>query len=375
MPWNEVSAMSLRNEFVSLAIQRKTTISELCRRYSISRKTAYKWINHYKENTDTDFSNRSNKPNYSPNKTPFDVEALIKVTRLEFPEWGGRKLKRYLENEGHDRVPAASTITEIIKRNDLLKTSSVAEKENWIRFEHEFPNDLWQMDFKGPISSNSGDWQALTVLDDHSRFSLGIQICRQQTYKDTSKALIEVFRRYGLPKRMTMDNGNPWGISNKTRNWTKFAIWLMDQGIHVSHSRPHHPQTQGKDERFHRSLKAEVLTKHHFINGKDLQNRCESWRGLYNNKRPHDALNLEVPTSRYQISPREYKEEPELFEYSGSDITRKVHSAGELKYLGKVFYVGATLYRKTVAIRGSGTDGVLHVYYRHQRVAKLDLRE
>jgi len=258
--------------------------------------------------------------------------------------------------------------------NDLLKTSSVAEKENWIRFEHEFPNDLWQMDFKGPISSNSGDWQALTVLDDHSRFSLGIQICRQQTYRDTSKALIEVFRRYGLPKRMTMDNGNPWGISNKTRNWTKFAIWLMDQGIHVSHSRPHHPQTQGKDERFHRSLKAEVLTKHHFLNGKDLQNRCESWRGLYNDKRPHDALNLEVPTSRYQISPREYQEAPELFEYSGSDITRKVHSAGELKYLGKIFYIGATLYRKTVAIRESETDGVLHVYYRHQRVAKLDLR-
>ncbi len=205
---------------------------------------------------------------------------LIKATRLEFPEWGGRKLKRYLENEGHDNIPAASTITEINKRNDLLKTSSVAEKENWIRFEHDFPDDLWQMDFKGPISSNSGDWQVLTVLDDHSRFSLGIQIGRQQTYRDTSKVLIEVFRRYGLPKRMTMDNGNPWGISNKVRNWTKFAIWLMDQGIHVSHSRPHHPQTQGKDERFHCSLRAEVLTKHHFISGKDLQNRSSPGEGF-----------------------------------------------------------------------------------------------
>jgi len=101
MPWNEVSAMSLRNEFVSLAIQRKTSINELCRRYSISGKTAYKWINHYKENTDTDFSNRSNKPKISPNKTPDNIESLIKTTRLEFPEWGGRKLKRYLENEGH----------------------------------------------------------------------------------------------------------------------------------------------------------------------------------------------------------------------------------------------------------------------------------
>ena len=374
MPWNEVSAMTLRKEFVALAQTKTLSISELARRFNISRKTAYKWINRAQVDSQTDFSDHSKAPVHSPNKTSHDIEERIVETRLLFPEWGGRKLKRYLENEGHSNIPAASTITEILKRRDLLNTSS-ANTERWIRFEHEHPNDLWQMDFKGPIESNTGEWSALTVLDDHSRFSLGIQICRQQTYGDTKRALTDVFRRYGLPKRMTMDNGNPWGISNTNRNWTHFAIWLMDQGIHVSHSRPHHPQTQGKDERFHRSLKAEVLTKHHFTSGKDLQEKCEDWRWIYNEKRPHDALKLEVPSSRYQPSQRAYQEKVEPYEYSSSDITRMVHSCGILKFKGQEFNIGSSLYRKRVALREGKQDGIMDVYYRHQRVARLDLRD
>ena len=375
MPWNEVSAMTLRKELVTLAQTEALPISELARRFNVSRKTVYKWINRSQANPNEDLKDQPKTPKSSPNKTSEQIEALIIQGRLDFPEWGGRKLKRYLENEGHSNIPAASTITEILKRHDLLNTSSVENKERWIRFEHEYPNDLWQMDFKGPIPTNTGAWSALTVLDDHSRFSLGIEICRQQTYTDTKRALTDVFRRYGLPKRMTMDNGNPWGISNTNRNWTQFAIWLMDQGIYVSHSRPHHPQTQGKDERFHRSLKAEVLSKYHFSSGKDLQDKCEKWRWIYNEKRPHDALKLEVPSTRYRPSQRSYQEKVEPYEYSETDIARKIHSAGELKYGGKIFFIGASLYGKTVALRESEHDGVLDIYYRHQRVGRLNLRD
>jgi len=375
MPWNEVSAMTLRNEFIILAVQNIIPFSELCRRFNISRKTGYKWLNRCEVNNLESCRDQSKRPINSPNKTSFEIEELIKNTRLKFPEWGGRKLKRYLENEGELNIPAASTITAIIKRNDLLSTSSASSQASWIRFEHEQPNDLWQMDFKGPISTSRGHGQALTILDDHSRFSLGIQICKQQTHVDTRKALTEVFRCYGLPKRMTMDNGNPWGIAAKNRHFTSFAVWLIEQDIRISHSRPYHPQTQGKDERFHRSLKAEVLTKHQFTSRIDLQKYCEEWRQFYNNKRPHDALNLAVPASRYQISQRKYQEKIVEFEYSPGDEMRRIHSSGSLKYKGKIYYVGEALCERSVAVRKTQLDGVLNVFYRHQRIAKLDLRD
>lgn len=374
MPWNQVSAMTLRKEFVALAQSNTVSISELSRRFGISRKTAYKWLNRAKQTDDNSFEDRSKRPSRSPKKTSDTIENLILSTRLEFSEWGGRKLKRYLENEGHTHLPAPSTITEILRRNDLLNTSCARKSERFIRFEHDNPNDLWQMDFKGPMRVRDNSCSALTILDDHSRFSLGIKICRQQTYADTKKALTDVFRRYGLPRRMTMDNGNPWGIANTTRNWTLFAVWLMDQGIYVSHSRPYHPQTQGKDERFHRSLSIEVLNKYDFKSANELQERCEQWRWIYNEKRPHDALNLEVPASRYRVSQRQYQEKITPYEYSPGDITRKIHSAGELKYKGNIYFIGASLYGKTVALRDSEEDGVMHIFYRHQKIGQLDLR-
>lgn len=368
MPWNEVNTMSLREEFLELATSPQSNISELCRRFKISRKTAYKWM---KRN---DLNDLSRRPLSSPNQTPAAIEILLLETRLAFPEWGGRKLKRYLENQGHQAIPAASTITDILRRHDLLQTSSVPAKKHFIRFEHEHPNDLWQMDFKGPIPTATGSWNALTVLDDHSRFSLGIQICRRQTYGDTQSVLIPVFKEYGVPKRMTMDNGNPWGVAQRNRHWTKFAIWLMDLGITVSHSTPLHPQTQGKDERFHRSLKYEVLNRHRFLNGRHLQRVCDTWRTLYNEQRPHEALGLDVPADHYQPSSTAYKAKPGSYEYDSSDIIRSVHTRGDVRFKGKTFNIGVSFYRKAVALRETKTDGCYDVYYRHQKVARIDLR-
>jgi transposase InsO family protein len=125
------------------------------------------------------------------------------------------------------------------------------------RFEHSAPNQLWQMDFKGHFPFAGGRCHPLTLLDDHSRFSLCLAHCPDERLTTVRQQLVRVFERYGLPARMTMDNGAPWG--DTTGSWTALELWLMRQGIRVGHSRPYHPQTQGKLERFHRSLKAEVL--------------------------------------------------------------------------------------------------------------------
>ncbi len=372
MPWDEVSVMTLRRELVTLAQTKVLPVSELARRFNVSRKTAYKWIRHAIENPSTDFADRARVPHHSPTKTDVITEQLIIKARLQFPEWGGRKLKRYLENEGHPNIPAASTVTQILKRHELLQTSSAEPSERWHRFEHEHPNDLWQMDFKGPIASSAGPWFALTVLDDHSRYSLGIKICRRQAFEETQRGLSQIFQRYGVPRRMTMDNGTPWGSAQRNRNWTLFTVWLMDQGIHVSHSRPYHPQTQGKDERFHRSLKIEVLNRHHFSSGNDLQEKCEQWRWLYNEKRPHDALGLAVPASRYHPSQSRYQSVVQPYEYSPTDITRRIQN-GRLKFLGRLYNIGSALHQKTVAIRQGTEEGIMDVFYRHQRVARIDI--
>jgi len=234
MPWKEVTVVTQREELTALAMLPGSNISELCRRFNISRKTAYKWLERAQSGVDNALHNRSTQPHHSPAKTPYAIERLIIEYRLRYPEWGGRKLKRVLEDEGYQGLPSPSTITEILRRNDLLTTTSAQHAGPWKRFEHAHPNDLWQMDFKGPIETRRGDSHALTVLDDHSRYSLGIKICRQQIYADTKTALASVFQRYGLPHRMTMDNGNPWG--NPHGRWTRFAVWLIDQGIGVSYS-------------------------------------------------------------------------------------------------------------------------------------------
>lgn len=371
MPWTEVSTVTLRKEFVALAMQPGANISDLCHRFGISRKTGYKWISRFRQLKGEDFQDRSKRPQISPGKTDHHIEALIIQLREKHPEWGGRKLKRRLEDLGHHGIPSPSTITEILRRNDLLHTTSSQHHPQWQRFEHKRPNDLWQMDFKGPIQTHRSVGHALTILDDCSRYSLGIRICSSQTFQPTYLALREVFRRYGVPWRMTMDNGNPWG--NPHGRWTKFAAWLIDQGIAVSYSRPHHPQTQGKDERFHRTLKGELLSRVDFKNRKHCQYCCEQWRSTYNHDRPHDALKLSVPGNHYYPSTRQYQEHVREYDYAPDDAVRSVSLVGQVSFKGRSYKISEAFAKKRIAIRPTSRDGVMAVYYRHQKVGVIDL--
>jgi transposase InsO family protein len=218
------------------------------------------------------------------------------------------------------------------------------------------------MDFKGEFALHQGGrCFPLTILDDHSRFALGLQACSSVRTAPTQAVLIDVFRRYGLPLRITCDNGPPWGIQNS--RYTKLSVWLMRLGISVSHSRPHHPQTQGKDERFHRTLEAEVLK---YLVPETLavcQQRFTQWRQVYNNERPHEALGLQVPANRYQPSSRAYPETLPALEYGPSDIVKRVHPRGHIKYKGREFYLSMAFAGQQVALRYTTTDGMLEVYF------------
>jgi len=269
--------------------------------------------------------------------------------------------------------PTLPELGAILQRHQLLEPAAAEKHQAWLRFEHPAPNDLWQMDFKGEFAlQQGGRCFPLTVLDDHSRFALGLEACSNVQTEPTKAVLIKIFRRYGLPARITCDNGPPWGIANC--KYTKLSVWLMRLGIIVSHSRPHHPQTQGKDERFHRTLGAEVLRYLIPLNLAVCQQRFGQWRYVYNNERPHEALGLKVPAKCYQPSNRAYPETLPALEYGPSDIVKKVHPRGHIKCRGVEYYLSMAFAGQHVALRFTNTDGLLHVYFAQHLIATINLK-
>ena len=372
MPFQQVSIMEQRKEFVILANKEGANVRELCRRFQISPATGYKWLNRFEAHGLQGLRDQSRRPEQSPLLTADAIEAQIVAARQTHPRWGARKLKRWLENKGVEALPAASTVHAILRRHGCISADESVAHQAWKRFEHPLPNDLWQMDFKGHFAVGAGRCHPLTVLDDHSRYVLCLGAQSNEQFTPTRERLIQTFRRYGLPWRMTMDNGAPWGEPGR---YTRFELWLMRLGIRVSHSRPYHPQTQGKDERFHRTLKAEVLQQQTFLDLHQVQQKFDAWLPVYNHERPHDALGLNTPTSRYTASARAYPEQLLALEYADGDIVRKVQGGGELHYLGKEYALGKAFTGEAVALRKTADDNIIQVHYGIYQVAIIELKD
>ena len=375
MPWNPCDAMKLKRDFVELAAHDGVNMRELCRRFGISAPTGYKWLARHREQGAAGLVERSRCPRASPARTRAEIETAVIDARRIHPAWGGRKIRRWLENRGLAGVPSASTVTEILRRHGLLAVPAGPSGTGWRHFERKAPNDLWQMDFKGWIKTLSGGrCHPLTMLDDHSRFNLLLEACRGETMAEVRPALQRAFSVHGLPAAILCDNGSPWGDSIGA--FTKFEVWLLRLGVAVLHGRPRHPQTQGKEERFHRTLKAEVLSR--TTAWRDLahcQHHFQSWREVYNHERPHEALGGEVPASRYQPSSRSMPERlPEAGQWYGrEDVVRKVGSKGAVFWHRALWAVGEAFSGEEVALRETG-DGRFEVYYCWKRLGVIDLK-
>lgn len=372
MSWDEVVTLAVRYEFVNFAQQADCNISELCARFNISRKTGYKWLNRFREAGDDALIDRSRRPHSSPCKTPTSIEGEVLALREKHQAWGGRKLNQRLLDLGHQQVPAPSTITEILRRNDKLDPMESLKHQAFCTFEHEYPNSLWQMDFKGHFPIRKGRCHPLTVLDDHSRYNVLLKACADEKTETVRQALVNTFRRYGLPDRITMDNGSPWG-SDAFNALTVLTAWLIRLGVAVSHSRPYHPQTQGKDERFHRSLNVEAIQGRQFEDLEDCQRQFNEFRDIYNLERPHESLGMKTPVTRYQPSDRRYPETLPPIEYGPDDQVRKVQDKGEVSFKGVKLRVPKCLRGEPVAFRPTNVDGKFSVYYCHHRILDIDI--
>ena len=374
MPWTEVSVMSQRLEFVSLAQREGNNMRELCRRFGVSPSTGYKWLRRFSDGGAAAMVDQPRRPHHSPQRTPLEVEQVVLAVRDAHPAWGARKLRAWLLARSHEHLPSPSTITAILQRQGRTDPVEGRKHKTWQRFERQAPNQLWQMDFKGHFPLSTGRCHPLTVLDDHSRFALGLEACPDETAKTVQQRLTTIFRCYGLPDRMVMDNGSPWG-SDEDHRYTPLTVWLLRLGIAVSHGRPYHPQTQGKDERFHRTLKAEVLQGRTFVDLTQCQRTFDPWRTLYNLERPHEALGMAVPASRYQVSSRSFPETLPPVEYGPDDLVRRAGDRGRISVFGREFKVGRAFKGLPVALRPTADDGTFNVFFMTYNIAQINLSQ
>jgi len=369
MSWQERSIMSQRQEFVTLARQEAVPIAALCRQFGISRKTAYKWLGRAATG-DAVLADRSRRPHASPGQTSPELEARVLALRATHPAWGGRKLHHRLLALGVAEAPAPSTITGILRRHGLL--AATPPRRDFVRFERETANALWQLDFMGHRPLATGRVHPLTLVDDHSRFALLLAACANEQQGTVVAHLTAVFQQYGLPDAILTDNGSPWGTAGMG-GLSTLEAWLLRLGITVKHGRAAHPQTQGKVERFHGTIAAEVFARPvPFPDLGTAQVGFDAFRTVYNRERPHEALGDHPPSIRYQPSPRPFPDTLPEIAYGSDDVVRIVTVHGSIQWQGRRQFVSRGLAGQPVAVRPTQEDGHWAVVFCHRQVATID---
>jgi transposase InsO family protein len=337
MPWLETDVRDRRIEFVKAVRTPDAKMARVCRAFGISRKTGYKWL----QRDDASHSvvaltDRSRRPLTSPQRTAAGVTARVIALRTEFG-WGGEKLVPLLDAEGV--VVAARTIDRIIRREGLTRPDA-APAPALGRFERGAPNELWQMDAKGQYPLHpGGQCHPLSILDDHSRYAVGLVALPRLETVGVRTALIRCFERYGVPTAMLMDHGVPWWSAANASGLTSLGVFLLKQEIRLLFGRVRHPQTQGKVERFHRTLGERLRWWGVPTSLRGFTQAFATFRDEYNEVRPHAALQMRPPASRFAPSGRAYRSVPRRWEYpAGSDVHR-IDANGMVSYRAKRFYV------------------------------------
>lgn len=375
MPWKEATAMSLRADFVTLARGENRNLRALCRDFEISPRTGYKWLHRSEVGGHAPLADLSRRPHTSPTRTSTEVEAQVLALRDRHPAWGARKLKLLLpKGLEYDRL-AVSTIAAILKRNNRIDPTEASKHKAWQRFEAAAPNDLWQMDFKGHFPMADGArCHPLTILDDHSRFLLALKACSQESEAVVQSHLTTLFQLYGLPWRMLFDNGSPWGACRGDIRFTGLTVWLLRLDIATSHSKPRHPETLGKDERLHRTLKTELLRMCQFQNLEQSQSSFDSWRNEYNSERPHEAIGMAVPAARYSASPRDFPSSLPPIEYDSDCHVRIVQGRAEIYFQNRTYRIGKAFIGYPIGLRPTDVDGTYDVLFCRHKIGELDVK-
>lgn len=369
MPWEVHPVSELRTALVHAVRHAALPVTEAARRYGVSRQTAHIWLARYDADPAAPLVDRSRRPGRSPSRTPPEVERLVLEARDRFG-WGPRKLHAVLLRDGQP-APPARTIAAILSRHGRTRPTPAPPAPPPQRFERGAPNELWQLDFKGPIEIARRKVTPLSVLDDHSRYLLALRPCTDMTYATVEAILWDLFGDVGLPEQLLCDGA--FAARNTAVGLSAFDAWLIRLGIRPAHGRPYHPQTQGKVERFHETLEAELWptarrdSLEHF--GSDL----EAYRPVYNCVRPHEALGDAPPVTRWRPCARRRPDRMPEATYPPDSVVRRVGQIGEIRYRMARLLVGRGLAGEPVRVEERA--GSVEVYYCTHRVRCLAVDE
>jgi transposase InsO family protein len=363
MPWKVDPVPELRIALVHAVRSAGLPVAEAARRVGVSRKTAFKWLARHDAEPDRPLDDRSRRPAHSPARTPDDVERLVLEARDRWG-WGPRKLRAVLAGDGRP-APPIRTIAAILRRHGRVAPPLPAEPTPPLqRFERPRPNDLWQLDHKGPLEIARRRVVPLSVLDDHSRYLLALKPCLDQSYATTQAVLWDLFGDVGLPESILCDNA--FSARNTSVGLSRFDAWLIRLGIHPIHGRPYHPQTQGKVERFHGTLEAELWPRVRRDSLDHFAADLDDWRPVYNTIRPHESLGDEPPVCRWRPSERRRPAElPEVI-YPADAEVRVVGLGGDIRWHRARVLVGQGLAGERVRVVDLGHQ--VEVYYSTHRV-------
>jgi transposase InsO family protein len=365
MGWKTMDVRRQRVEFVVAAGRGEKAFSQLCEEFGISRPTGYVWCKRYSSGGLEGISERTRRPHASPSRTEQAVEQQVIALRQRYPDWGARKLGLLLEQSGK-KLPS-STIHRILRRHNLVRDRPQRSGE-CKRFERSQPNELWQMDFKGPRGWNQ-EVGPLSILDDHSRYLIGLQALGSTQAEAVRKQLEEVFQRCGVPEAMLMDHGIPWWAARSPLGLTQLSVWLMQQGIGLRWSGVRHPQTQGKVERFHGTLLCALEKRQ--VDEQRTQQWLDDYRWEYNHVRPHEALGMKTPAKVWKPSERKYEPNPASWQYPPGAVLRKVDADGKLQVNGQQWHFSRALSKQWVQI--VALEQRVLVYYCNTVIRELDL--
>lgn len=364
MPWKTMDIREQRVQFVVAASRREKSMTALCQEFGISRPVGYEWLRRYQQGGVAAIAERTRRPRSSPRQTAEEVQLRVAELRKQYPDWGARKLKVLLRQQGIDL--AQTTIHRILLRHDLI-----AEQDRRTlaleRFERSKPNELWQMDFKGPKL-----WHQpvgpLSILDDHSRYVIVLQAIGSTRGDLVRQQLETAFSECGVPEAMLMDHGIPWWSQLSPNGATHLSLWLMRQGIRLHWSAYRHPQTQGKVERFHGSLQRALERRRVLV--PDIQNWLDRFRWEHNHVRPHEALGMQTPATRWQPSRQAYDPKPRSWEYPTGARLLKVDYHGQVKIQRHGWNIGKAFSGEWVQIVPVGER--FQVYYCATLIREID---
>lgn len=365
MPWKAFSMSESRTAFVSLVRSQTVTLAEACRQFAISRKTGYKWLHRASDPSPQPLVDHSRRPRTSPARTPADLEQAILQLRQQYG-WGARKIRALLGQQ-QTGVPSTRTITAVLRRHHQITPRPMAVRPPLQPFERAAPNELWQVDFKGPLEFHRDKFYLFDVLDDHSRYALGCELVGDKSMATAWNFLWQLFGEVGLPEMILCDNAFA-ATGNTGLSW--FDAQLIRLDIRPAHGRPYHPQTQGKIERWHGTLETEAFPRLSRDQPATFAAALRRWRTeVYNAVRPHEALGDVAPITRWRPSPRRRPATLPLVEYPSGAVLRKVMQKGEISWRNCEILVGAGLRGEWVCVEEN--EGMVQVRYSWKQIRSL----